>query len=130
MNTHPYHEALGGSWWCLVCQAPASIEDPGESNPLCGECGKRRCEWRSQCESPVRLEPTPAAEPVPLEAQPMQTKRRLPSTERPTLSQMTYEGYLLCLACGQPTKKGADDCCVLCGSSQVEFQPPTLPPNQ
>lgn len=74
---------------------------------------------------------TPAAPPppsviVPDHAGPVFTQRRLPSSERPTLSQMAYNGYLLCLACHQITKKGEDDCCVLCGYSQVEFQPPTL----
>jgi hypothetical protein len=128
MENHPYHEALGGSWWCLSCHAPASIEDPGESsNPVCGECGKRRCEWRhfetGGLKMVVRM---PAVEPVPVDAQPVFTLRRLPSAERPTLSQMAYDGYWLCLACHQITKRDEQECCVLCGSSLVEFQEPTL----
>jgi len=39
---------------------------------------------------------------------------------------MTFQGYWRCLACEEPTRKGEDVCCVLCGSSQVEFQEPTL----
>lgn len=127
MSTHSYLETLGGSWWCLVCHAPASIEDPGESNPVCGNCGRRRCEFRSQhAPALIVLKEPPRSEAPPLDATPMLNKRRLPSAERPSLTQMTFEGYWLCLACEQPTKKDAEECCVLCGSSQVEFQPPTL----
>lgn len=127
MSDHPYHESLGGSWWCLVCVAPASIEDPGEPNPVCGNCGKRRCEWRGFClsESPLAaVHSPPALEIVPPEAQPAMNKKRLPRAERPSLVAMTYEGYWLCLKCEEPTKRDAQECCVLCGSSQVEFQPP------
>lgn len=63
---------------------------------------------------------------VPEDAGPIFTKRRLPSAERPSLSAMAFQGYLLCLKCQEPTKLDAQECCVLCGSSQVEFQPPTL----
>lgn len=122
-----YHDALGGMWWCLVCHAPASIEDPGESNPVCGDCGRRKCEFRS-ASAPATVVVLQAPEPVfvPDDAKPMESKRRLPCAERPLLTQMTYEGYWLCLACQEPTKRDEQECCVLCGSSQVEFQPPTL----
>jgi hypothetical protein len=126
MENHPYHEALGGSWWCLSCHAPASIEDPGEPNPLCGECGKRRCEWRSSAGPALVVLKTPPPVFVPPDATPVFTQRRLPSAERPTLSQMAYDGYWLCLACHQITKRDEQECCVLCGSSLVEFQKPTL----
>lgn len=65
-------------------------------------------------------------EEAPIDATPMLNVRRLPRAERPTLSQMTYEGYWRCQACEQPTKRDDQECCVLCGSSQVEFQPPTV----
>lgn len=124
MSEHPYHESLNGLWWCLACRAPASIEDPGESNPVCGNCGERRCTWQSQAPLVVLQAPAPVF--VPDEATPMRSKKRLPREERPGLVKMMLEGYLLCLACEEPTKKAAHDCCVLCGSSQVEFQPPTV----
>lgn len=127
MDSDPYHAALNGSWWCLICHAPASIEDPGESNPVCGNCGHRRCEFRSQTHAPALVVlKAPELVFVPLDATPMLSVKRLPVAERPSLSQMAFEGYLLCLACHQPTKKNEDGCCVLCGSSQVEFQPPTI----
>lgn len=128
MQEHPYHEALGGSWWCLVCVAPASIEDPGESNPLCGNCGKRHCQWRREenAERGTRNAEPPVVEFVPDDAATMVNKRRLPRAERPTISQMAYQGYWLCKGCGEPTKRDEQECCVLCGSSRVEFQPPTL----
>jgi hypothetical protein len=132
MQHDTFIESLGGSWWCLHCHAPAPIEDPGESNPVCGSCGKRKCEWRSfhdvtPAESPLSLHLSPPAlEIVPHDAEPMCNKKRLPRTERPSLSVMTFQGYWRCLACEEPTKRDAQECCVLCGSSLVEFQQPTL----
>jgi Zn finger protein HypA/HybF involved in hydrogenase expression len=126
MQEHPYHESLGGSWWCLHCHAPASIEDPGEYNPLCGNCGKRRCEFRSQHAPALIVLKAPTPEFVPEDAQPMMNVRRLPRAERPSLTDMATKGYWLCQACQQPTKRDEQQCCVLCGSSQVEFQEPTL----
>lgn len=131
LPTHNASDICGGVWWCLSCRAPASIEDPGESNPLCGNCGKRKCEWHSLHDGPARLAPppSPVSEQVPIDAQPMLSVKRLPRAERPSLSQMAFEGYWLCRACEMITKRDEQECCVLCGSSHVEFQPPTLPSN-
>lgn len=130
MKSHPQDSRgfCGGVWWCLTCNAPAQLEDPGEPYPRCAACEQRKCEWRAHQEVPSAECRVSRAEPdqAPIEAQPMLNVRRLPRAERPSLTQMTYQGYWLCQGCEQPTKKGADDCCVLCGSSQVEFQEPTL----
>lgn len=117
----------GGVWWCLACQAPAELADPGEPQPLCARCSHRRVIWQPN-ESRGQTAEIGDRRPeiVPDDAQPMLSVRKLPSAERPKLTEMAFAGYWLCLACAQPTKKDDQDCCVLCGSSQVEFQEPTL----
>jgi hypothetical protein len=118
-------EPLGGFFWCLVCLAPADLEDPGCAYPRCIRCGERKIEWQHEIVAPSKTPPPPLTI-VPEDAHPIFTHRRLPSAERPTLSVMTYRGYWLCLACHEPTKRDDQGCCVLCGSSQVEWQPPAI----
>jgi len=120
-QSSPLRPISGGVWWCLTCKAPADIEDPGDAHTRCVRCGHRTCEWRH--EYATRTETMPI---VPDDAGPIFTRRRLRASERISLSEMTYKGYYLCQACGEPTRRDEQECCVLCGSSQVEFQPPTL----
>lgn len=117
-------------WWCRRCHAYVDLIDPGEPFPQC-ERGHRTVEYREPApDAPVSLRELRAPKPMPAlpdDAHPVFTNKRLPRDQRPTLKQMANDGFLFCLGCNEVTRFNEEECCVLCGSSQVERRPPAFP---
>lgn len=115
-------------WWCRRCHAFVDVKDAGEPYPQ-GECGHRSLEWREPvAESSLEMRSVrgPKPSPIVFEAKPVLTYKRLPKEQRYTLKEMFEKGYFRCTHCRELTRRRADECCVLCGSSQVEFTPPAV----
>jgi hypothetical protein len=112
-------------WWCRRCHAYVDVKDPGEPYPQC-ERGHRGVEWREPVpEAPLNVAALrgPKLSPIVFEAKPLLTHKRLPRDQRPSLSEMFAKGYHRCEKCSEVTRLDSQECCVLCGSSQVQFVP-------
>jgi len=97
--------------WCAHCHHVTEPLDPGDPYPSCARCKSRKLEVRWEDPSPAR---------------PAQKRHRLPAAER-DLRLLVRRGYWFCKACLEVTKRNEEECCVLCGSSNVEWEKPALP---
>lgn len=114
-----------GFWWCLHCHRISEPIDAGDPYPQCAHCKSRRLEWRAPVE-PERVIAVAKALPQWPEPSPGRTRRkvsRLPAEDR-DLNKLVREGYWFCSGCKEITKRDEQECCVLCGSSEVEWQEP------
>lgn len=118
--------SVSSHWWCLHCRRVTELleSDSGLGGQRCAHCQSLRIEWRPAPACAPKLEPVPCwAQGEPEQGRKAQKIHRLPADKR-KLRLLASLGYWFCAACQEVTERDKEDCCVLCGSSRVQWNEP------
>jgi hypothetical protein len=121
--------AVTGFWWCLRCHRVTELLDSetGLSGRRCAHCRSQRVEWKEPAAPAGPVQPPPALPEWALEPEerPKQKLHRLPSEQR-DLRVLARTGYFFCYGCRQISERDEQECCTLCGSSEIEWNEPVF----